>query len=564
MKAYPQTPEELLTWDWPQFEPAANELVNLSLNTANVNEWLQDWSDLSANLYEMGNRLYLATTVNTADTNAEKAYTHFIDQILPKGMEVEQALKQKLLESGLEPAGFEVALRNIRAEASLFRQENLELLSEEFKLSNEYDKIVGAQTVIWEGQEQTLSQLRPVQQETDRSRREQAWRLGAQRQLEDRASLNELWGRLLTLRCQLAANAGKPDYRAYRWQQQLRFDYTPADCVRFQEAIESVVVPACTRIYERRRQKLGLQSLRPWDLEVDPAGRPPLRPYKEESELKARTSSIFHRVDPELGAYFDRMVSENLLDLTNRKNKAPGGYCTDFPVVRRPFIFMNGVGLHSDVQTLLHEGGHAFHVFESFAIPLMQLLQVPMEFAEVASMGMELLASPYLEESAGGFYSPEDAARALTEHLESSMLFWPYMAVVDAFQHWVYENPHQAENPADCEATWVHLWNRFMPGVDWSGLEDELATGWQRKLHIFQTPFYYVEYGLAQLGAVQVWDNAQKDQMAAVARYRRALALGGSVTLPQLFHTAGARLAFDRETLSAAVTLIESKISSLS
>jgi oligoendopeptidase F len=560
MKKYPQTPDELLTWDWSQFEPAAHDLINCTLNADTVNEWLEDWSDFSAHLLEMGNRLYVATSVNTADTNAEKAYTHFNDHILPKSMEVEQALKQKLLESGLKPAGFDVALRNMRAEASLFRQENLELLAEEFNLSNEYDKIIGPQTVVWEGQEQTLTQLRPVQQEIERSRREQAWRLTAQRQLADRASLNDLWRRFLALRCRLAANAGKPDYRAYRWQQLLRFDYTPADCERFHEAIETVVVPACTRVYERRRQRLGLETLRPWDLEVDPAGRPPLHPYRFESELKDRASSMFHHVDPQLGAHFDRMASENLLDLTNRKNKAPGGYCTDFPVVRRPFIFMNGVGLHNDVQTLLHEGGHAFHVFESYAIRLMHLLQVPIEFAEVASMGMELLASPYLEERAGGFYSPEDAARALTEHLESALLFWPYMAVVDTFQHWVYENPLQAENPAACDAAWVRSWNRFMPGVDWSGLEDELATGWHRKLHIFTIPFYYVEYGIAQLGAIQVWLNAQQDQAAAVARYRQALALGGSVPLPQLFQAAGAKLAFDRETLSSAVKLIESRI----
>ena len=243
------------------------------------------------------------------------------------------------------------------------------------------------------------------------------------------------------------------------------------------------------------------------------------------------------------------MRREKLLDLVNRKRKAPGGYCTDFSAVKRPFICMNAVGVHDDVQTLLHEGGHSFHVFETASLPYHQQTQVPMEFAEVASMGMELLAAPYLAADQGGFYSPADAARARIEHLEGTLLFWPYMAVVDAFQHWVYENPDAATDPVNCDRTWGEQWDRFMRGVDWGGLEEEKVTGWHRKLHIFQVPFYYVEYGLAQLGAMQVWRNALRDQAKAVANYRQALALGGTVTLPELFATAGAKFAFDAQTL---------------
>jgi oligoendopeptidase F len=369
---------------------------------------------------------------------------------------------------------------------------------------------------------------------------------------------------MLSLRGQLAANAGRPDYRAYRWQDLLRFDYSPTDCLSFHAAIEEVAVPAARRILQRRKASLGVDRLRPWDLDVDPFNRPPLRPYQEVGQLIAGVASIFHQVDPQLGAHFDTMVRENLLDLENRKNKAPGGYCTSFPVARRPFIFMNGVGLHDDVQTLLHEGGHSFHVFESDPISLIQLQNVPSEFAEVASMGMEMLAGPYLAQPAGGFYTPADAARARIEYIEGGLLFWPYMAVVDAFQHWAYENPAQAAHAEACDATWTALWLRFMPEVDWSGLEDVRASGWQRKEHIFGYPFYYVEYGLAQLGAAQVWRNALSDQPGAVAAYRRALALGGSVPLPDLFQAAGAHLAFDAGTLRAAVTLMEAKISELS
>jgi oligoendopeptidase F len=269
---------------------------------------------------------------------------------------------------------------------------------------------------------------------------------------------------------------------------------------------------------------------------------------------------MFHRVLPTFGAYFDTMARDGYLDVDNRKNKASGGYCTSFSFSRRPFIFTNAVGMHEDVQTLLHEGGHSFHDFETFALPYFQQRHAPMEFAEVASMSMELLASPYLAEEMGGFYSRQDAARALREHLETSICFWPYMAIVDAFQHWVYENPSQAMDPANCDACWSELEKRFRPDLDWSGYEAAMMTGWQRKDHIHQMPFYYVEYGLAQLGAVQIWRNALSDQSAAVASYRRALQMGCTQPLPQLFETAGAKLAFDADTLNQAVELMEKKI----
>ncbi|HSV85364.1 MAG TPA: M3 family metallopeptidase, partial [Levilinea sp.] len=329
------------------------------------------------------------------------------------------------------------------------------------------------------------------------------------------------------------------------------------DSLRFDAAIEEVVVPAATRIYEQRRQQLGIDTLRPWDLDVDLQGRAPLRPFSSVDELITGSSNIFHLVHPTLGAHFDTMVMEELLDLENRKNKAPGGYCTSFDTIRRPFIFSNSVGLHDDVQTLLHEAGHAFHVFETAQLPYSPQLNVPMEFAEVASMSMEFLGMPYLSKKSGGFYDPQDAARAEIEHIERSLAFWPYMAVVDSFQHWVYTHPEAAADPARCDDQWGQLWHRLMPGIDFSGLEDVMVTGWQRKQHIHQMPFYYVEYGLAQLGAVQVWGNSLKNPIDAVADYRFALSLGGTVALPSLFQAAGARLAFDAKTLQAAINLME-------
>ncbi len=559
----PASAQEFMKLGWEQIEPFYRDLGDVALTSQNVEGWLTDWSRLSELVNETQQRLYVATSVNTEDKEAERRLFDFLDHISPPAESAEQKLRQKLLAGNLEPAGLAVPLRNMRTQAALFREENLPLLTQEHKLENEYDKIAGGQTVEWEGKVTTIAQLKPVYQQTDRALREKAWRLAMSRQLADRGATNDLWTRFMALRGKLAANAGFSDYRAFRWKQLLRFDYTPADCITFQNAIENVVVPAAERIYAHRRAQLGVGALRPWDLDVDPSGRPALKPFTAVDELQSKAESIFRRVDPQLGEYFAVMRQEALLDLENRKAKAPGGFCTSFAFVKRPFIFMNAVGLHDDVQTLLHEGGHAFHVFESAHLPYAQQLDVGMEFAEVASMSMELLGLPYLAPRATGFYDEREAARAQAEHLESLILFWPYMAVVDAFQHWVYENYEAARDPANCDRAWAVQWNRFMRGVDWSGLEQEMMTGWHRKLHIHQVPFYYVEYGMAQLGAVQVWRNSQRDQRQAVKAYRHALSLGGSATLPELFSAAGARFSFDAATLADAVSMIEATLERL-
>jgi oligoendopeptidase F len=570
LKNLPATPETLINWSWPEIEPYYQELEARPISAENVEGWLADWSSVGERIEELYARLAVATSVNTADTEAEERMNKFLDGIFRNVMAAEQKLKEKLLTSKLEPKDFEIPLRNMRAEADLYRPSNLPLLAEQQKLSLQYDKILGAQTVIWEGEEITLTRLARNFQQPDREKREKAWKLKAARQLADVEAINELWVKFMDLRARIAKNAEKPSYREYTWQQKLRFDYTPSDCKSFAQAIEEVVGPAVTRIYEKRKKSLGLDSLRPWDL-VDgwfnrpapAAGAPTLKPFDTIDELKQGLSTIFHKVDPVLGGYFDALVAEGLTDLANRKNKAPGAYCTSYTSIRKPFVFANAVGIHDDVMTTLHESGHAFHVYETAGIPYIQQLAVPMEFAEVASMGMELLASPYLTKQNGGFYSESEAAHARIEHIESQILFWPFMAVVDSFQQWAYEDPAQGTDPAACDVKWGELWDRFLPGVDWSGLEEIKMTGWHRKLHIHTVPFYYVEYGMAQLGAVQIFGNALKDQAGAVAAYRKALSLGGSVTLPQLFATAGARFAFDSAILKTAVNLMEKVIGEL-
>jgi oligoendopeptidase F len=414
-KTLPKDPNEFMLWKWSQIKPYAEDLEKRPLSAANLNGWVMDWSDLNRIVSEMLARLYVDTTLFTSDPEVKERFNVFLDETYTPSLAANQALKQKLLGSGLQPVGFEIPLKNMRVEAEIYRESNLPLLNEEKKLANEYDEVIGAQTVEWEGREVTITQLQPVYLSPDRSKREKAWRVSMERRLTDRQKLNGLWVRLLDIRQRIAANADFGDYRSYRWKELLRFDYTPDDCAMFHRAIEQVVVPAARRIYEKRQIRLGLSSLRPWDMNVDPLGREALKPYEAITELENKVSAIFHRVDPELGEYFEIMRKKGLLDLENRKGKAPGAYCNSYDMSRLPFIFENAVGLHEDVQTLMHEGGHAFHVFEEAQLPYYHQLPVGMEFAEVASMAMELLASPYLLASEGGFYSEEDAARARIE-----------------------------------------------------------------------------------------------------------------------------------------------------
>jgi oligoendopeptidase F len=563
LAALPNDPTGLLAWTWPEIEPHYRGLEEMTLGPDTVETFIARWSELQDRLQESYTRRYVATTVDTSDDEAECSFQEFLEEIFPRVEPADQRLKEKLLASGIEPDGMHEPLRKLRAQAALFREANLPLLVEDNKLCNEYNRIIGAQTVEWEGTELPIPQVQPLLQDPDRERRERAWRLMTQRQLADRDAISGLWRRLLDNRVAIAANAGFADYRGYRWQELLRLDYSPDDARNFQDAIEEVVVPAMRRLHAARGQMLGLDTLRPWDLTVDPMGLQPLHPFADASELVEKTQTIFDRVDPVLGGYFATMRRDGVLDLASRKHKAPGGFCVSFPMSQRPFIFMNAAGVQRDVETLIHEGGHAFHDFEMWQLPYAHQRQVGLEFAEVASMGMELLASPYLGADEGGFYSRPDVARALWQHLEGSISLWVNIAVIDRFQHWIYLHPDEAAEPETCDARWAEIRGQLYPEIDYSGLEAELRTGWHNTLHIHTVPFYVIEYGLAQLGAAQIWANARRDQATAVARYRSALALGGTRSLPELFSAAGARLAFDAGTLREAVSLMEETMEEL-
>ncbi len=558
----PNSPEAFAEATWDDILPYYAELAARPLDTANVEGWLRDWARLEEMVAETSAIAYVAYSTDTASAAKEAAQVRFSSEIEPQMHEQHVGLSKRLLDIGYAQAELETLLRSFRNQLEIFREENVPLVGEEERLNTQYNKITGGMTVRWEGEEIPLPRLQPYLLNPDRAMRERAWRLSAQPYMDQHNALADIFDQQYALRQQMAKNAGFANYRDYTFRAKDRFDYTPADCEQFHAAVEQNVVPAVARRFEQRRQQMGLDALRPWDTAVDPEGRPPLNPFDDVGMLITQAETIFDRVDPKLGDYFSTMANERLLDLDSRKGKAPGGYCIDYPYRGRPFIFMNAVGVNGDVETLLHEAGHAFHVFEAHHIPLYWQRQPGAEMAEVASMSMELLTAPYLARDNGGYYSEADACRARVEHLEGILQTLPHVAAVDAFQHWLYTSGDGHDRDAR-DAAWLRIRDRFEQGVDWSGLERERVARWYRQLHIFLYPFYYIEYGIAQLGALQVWRNSLADHAAALAAYRRALALGATKPLPQLFAAAGATLAFDAETMGGLVALIETQLAAL-
>jgi oligoendopeptidase F len=547
---------------WGQIEPWYQRLLERPIETSEALEgWLTDLGELNAAVSQEGVRRYVAMTCQTDDKEREAAHLAWVRDVEPNLKTIQHALRSKYLDSpqraSLPPERYRVFDRAQQNRRALFREANVPRETQLAELEQQYQKTIGAMTVEFQGKEYTPAQMAPFLEETDRSLRQEAWELVAERRLADRDVLDNLFDQMLRLRVEIAHEAGFKSYTDYAYRSRERFDYGVADVVRFQEAIERVVVPLARRIQEERRVALELEALRPWDLSVDPQGRPPLRPFQESAALVEGTLAIFTAVDPELGAQFEYLRSHDLLDLANRKGKAPGGYQTTLEENRLPFIFMNAVGIDSDLRTLLHEGGHAFHALAARGEPLAAYREAPIEFCEVASMAMELLGA----RDTRVFYSPADADRSYRQLLEGTVLILPWIATVDAFQHWIYAHPgHNREERRDA---WANLMDRFGGSVDWSEYEDARASAWHRQLHIFLYPFYYVEYGIAQLGALQVWRRALLDRPAAVAAYRRALALGGARPLPELFAAAGIRFDFQEETIRPLMDAIGAELDRL-
>jgi len=553
-REYPRQflPSKIDLTDLNRLKELFRNLQNRTIHSAvDLEKWLGDESELASALAEEQSIRYARMTCQTDDPARERDYLFYIENVEPEAKIGFSQLDRKYLgtpaRKSLPQGEYFVLDRKRENNVALFREENVELEKEETKLAQSFQKITGAMTVIYDGQERTMQQMGRFLEEPDRNIREKTWLLSESRRQKDRDTLNQVYDQLIALRQRIAENAGFDNYRDYIFRKKERFDYTPEDCFHYHEAVEKYIVPLIHELDRERSQGLRIEPIRPWDLAVDPKGRPALRPFKTASELVGGCVKVFDNVNPKFATELRRLASLNLLDLDSRKGKAPGGYNMELSEIRLPFVFMNAVGRDGDVWTLLHESGHAFHVFamRDKGFPYQYRSEnVPLEIAEVASQAMEIIGGEHLE---GTFYSKEDAARSKREHLGSIVKLLAWIATIDAFQHWIYT--HQGHSREDRQDHWVKLRKRFGGAESWGGNEEALRSQWQRQLHLFEVPFYYIEYGIAFMGALGLWTLYRKDPRAAISAYQQVLALGGSKPLPELFKTAGLPFDFGPKTI---------------
>jgi oligoendopeptidase F len=557
----PKSSDELRGATWADIQPWYETLATATLDRTSLATWLRDWSRLEALVSEAASLAMITYTCDTGDPAKEAAHLRFSTEIVPQAEKQSVRLARRLVELGLVPEGLETTVQRFKAAIDIFREANVALFSELEELSSRYQRITGGMTAPWDGEERPLPMLTPYLQDRDRQIRERAFRGMVNPYIAQRGGLDDLFDLMYEKRQQVAKNADFSDFHAFSFIARQRFDYTPGDCARFHDAVESVVVPAHSRALAARRERLAVETLRPWDLAVNPYRASPLRPFRTGEELARGVRRIMGALDPALGAHVQTMIDERLLDLESRKGKAPGGYCDTLHVRGRPFIFMNAAGVLEDINTLLHESGHAFHAFAAHALPYVWQRHPGAEAAELASMTMELLAARHLGPPSGMLSEP-DAAIARLEHLEDLLSSLPHIASVDAFQTWIYTSGEGHDRNAR-DAAWLRIRSRFEQGIDWSGLTQERIARWPRQLHIYLYPFYYIEYGLAQLGALQVWRNHRQDGPDAVEAYRRFLSLGATRPLPELYRAAGASLIFDAAGMRPLIDLVEEEMESL-
>lgn len=528
---------------------------DIPVDSAKLRQWILDWSELESVLGEVSCRRYVAMTCNTADENAAKAYTDFVENVQPIMNEYDDKLNKKLVAHPAKDAlkgEFGEWFKGVQVSLDLFSPDNIPLETEENKEIQAYQKITGGMSVEFEGKTQTMQQLAAYMERTDRDLRERAWRAMWERRLQDKEALDKAFDNLFALRKQIAKNSHCKDYIDYIFLAKHRFDYSPADCEAFHESIEKFVLPLQKEIYKKRAQKMGLDRLRPWDLNVDPLNRAPLKPYRTGDELIEKVDQIFESIHPQAGKWAREMQAKKLIDPDSRLGKAPGGYQIGFDESRLPFIFMNSAETDRDIYTLLHESGHSFHQFALAGQPIFPYRDVPAEFAEVASMSMELIGTSNLKPFYGD--DKEAIARSIAGELEDVIWLFPWVASVDSFQHRLYSFPeHTASDRSDI---WTEIMDRYDTGVDYSGLEAVRRNLWQKQLHIFECPFYYIEYGIAQIGALQVWANFKKDPKKAIDDLFRAESLGSSRPLPELFAAANIKFDFTPKTLEPLMQVV--------
>jgi oligoendopeptidase F len=550
--------------DWNSLEPFFINLVERPINSRkDLEQWLKDMSEVEAVLSEDACWRQIKMTCDTTDKKLEEAFTFFCMEIQPKVQPYADQLNRKLVESPftneLDQQQYFTYLRSVKKSIDLYREANIPLQAELSVMQQQYGVIAGKMTIEVNGQEYTLQQAAKFLESHDRALREEVYRKINERRLQDKDALNELYTQLIQKRHQVALNAGFENYRDYKFAEMGRFDYTKEDCFKFHEAVKLHVLPLVEKINKKKKEKLGVDTLRPWDTEAEPEGVQPLNPFKTGEELTEKTIQCFEQLNPFFADCLRKMKAIGHLDLESRIGKAPGGYNCPLAESGAPFIFMNAAGQMHDVTTMVHEGGHAVHSFLAHPLELSAFKEYPMEIAEVASMAMELFSMDYWQVF---FDKEDDLTRAKEHQLERTISIFPWIATIDKFQHWVYENPtHTVEQR---HTRWMEILNEFSTHtVDFTGLEEYRNIGWQRQLHLFEVPFYYIEYGIAQLGAIGLWMQFKQNKDTALNNYMKALSLGGTKTLPELYEAAGLKFDLSPNHIETLMKFVNSEMEKL-
>ncbi len=558
-------PQDFSVIDWERLEPYFQNLLERKLNSKeDLEHWLKDISELEAALSEDACWRQIKMTCDTENKELEAAFVFFMMGIQPKAQPYADKLNKKLIESpftkDLDQDKFFTYLRSVKKNISLFRDENIPITAELGVLQQQYGAISGKMSVEINGKEFTLAQATKFLENNDRNLRESVYKKINERRLEDKEVLNTLFSNLIEKRNQVALNAGFANYRDYKFVEMGRFDYSKEDCFQFHEAVKLQVMPLLDEIYEKKRKRLGVETLRPWDLEAHPADEKPLHPFKTGDELLDKTIACFNTLNPFFGNCLRKMKEMGHLDLESRKGKAPGGYNCPLAESGAPFIFMNAAGQMDDVITMVHEGGHAIHSFLSHDLELSGFKEYPMEIAEVASMAMEFFS---MDSWHVFFDSEEELIQAKEHQLERVISIFPWIATIDKFQHWVYENPgHTIEERSK---KWNEILNEYSSSVlDTSGLEEYRSYFWQKQLHLFEVPFYYIEYGIAQLGAIGLWKQFRENKEMALEGYTKTLSLGATKTLPELFKTANLKFDFSPKIVGELMSFMHKELIQLS
>lgn len=554
-------PSDLTIKSWESIEPFFKELLERNISAkGDLEKWLLDMSELDGAVTEDACWRQIKMTCDTTDKKLEDSFNYFCMEIQPKIQPYADALNKKLVNSPfvkeLDNSAYYTYLRSVKKSIDLFREENIPIQAELSVLQQQYGMITGKMMIEVDGKEYTLQQAAKFFESHDRKLREEVYRKVNARRLEDKDILNKLFSQLIEKRQQIALNAGFKNYRDYKFKELGRFDYTKEDCLRFHDSVKQHVLPLVNKIYENKKKKLQLENLRPWDTEAEPEGTKPLSPFESGDELLNKSIEVFTELRPFFGDCLRRMNTMKHLDLESRNGKAPGGYNCPLPESGAPFIFMNAAGQMHDVTTMVHEGGHAVQSFLTHNLKLNAFKDYPMEIAEVASMAMELFTMDYWDVF---FKDKDDLKRAKEHQLERTITIFPWIAVIDKFQHWIYENPnHTLEERSE---NWVKILNDFSDSViDYSGLEIFRENSWQKQLHLYEVPFYYIEYGIAQLGAIGLWMQYKKNPEKALDNYMQALSLGGTKTLPELYEAAGLAFDFSPENIKVLMDFVNQEM----